>query len=382
MGAAAKKKNANKTKTVKVAQMLQEHPARRSSRKRKSVVDYSCEAVIPMFEDDEEKAAKEASDNDEERRESDQDEEDYDGNSDDDKSEGEEESEDQPKKLIRPKLPSSNKTTSSKPAQKRATPDTSFNCTHPQGGLTLEYAKTGRSTCRKCLTKIGKGEPRVGMEAWIVGRTCITWQCPKCLLQNLTLEIANGGKVKCKVSQAPFIKGQVKLGIRCHTAKWHYSLEAVGGVLANVVALMRTKDDCDTFRLAIGDIVGHEHLSEKDGLKLTSVLEMVFETLEPQCGSVPGAVKPCTNDTEKQDTTQQTVTKFNDKNQKSRITNQQPKAGGITEVKGRVEWKFAGRSCYGTLLPRMETKTHCFARTHKGNVKTLAKGKSYWLILD
>ena len=35
----------------------------------------------------------------------------------------------------------------------------------------------------------------------------------------------------------------------------------------------------------------------------------------------------------------------------------------------------------GTLLAARETATHCYARTHKGNVKTLAKGKPYWAVV-
>ena len=43
-----------------------------------------------------------------------------------------------------------------------------------------------------------------------------------------------------------------------------------------------------------------------------------------------------------------------------------------------VAWKFGGRTYYGTLIKSRETKTHCYARTHNGNIKTLTKGKSYW----
>ena len=45
-------------------------------------------------------------------------------------------------------------------------------------------------------------------------------------------------------------------------------------------------------------------------------------------------------------------------------------------------WKFAGALCYGTLLPAKETALSCYARTHKGNIKTLAKGKPYWWLLE
>ena len=60
----------------------------------------------------------------------------------------------------------------------------------------------------------------------------------------------------------------------------------------------------------------------------------------------------------------------------------QPPAGSISKAKGKVAWRFAGALCYGTLLPGSESATHCYARTHKGNTKTLAKGGKYWWMLE
>lgn len=51
------------------------------------------------------------------------------------------------------------------------------------------------------------------------------------------------------------------------------------------------------------------------------------------------------------------------------------KEGRLT---GKVAWKWGAHTCYGKLIKSRETKTHCYATTHKGNVKTLAKGKDYW----
>merc|ERR1711956_41232 len=36
----------------------------------------------------------------------------------------------------------------------------------------------------------------------------------------------------------------------------------------------------------------------------------------------------------------------------------QPKVGTSSRAKGKVEWKFGGHLCYGTLIPGKETKTH------------------------
>ena len=56
----------------------------------------------------------------------------------------------------------------------------------------------------------------------------------------------------------------------------------------------------------------------------------------------------------------------------------QPAKGSVSGGKGRVCWRFGGSLCYGMLLPKQETLTHCYARTHKGNTKILTKGLTSW----
>ena len=60
----------------------------------------------------------------------------------------------------------------------------------------------------------------------------------------------------------------------------------------------------------------------------------------------------------------------------------QPEKGKKTKATGRVAWKFGGHICFGVLLAGRETPTHCYAKTHKGNVKTLTKGKGYWWLQE
>ena len=384
IAAAAKKKSSNKTKKAK--QISPEGPQRRSSRKRKTVANYSDEQVIPMYEDDEEKAMNEDYDSyDESGSNNDaDDQEDYeasDNENDDD--EDEEMVEERPSKRSKPIKPektlSSNTKAGSK--SKKTAVDTTFDCINPKGGLVLEYAKTSRSSCRKCRNKIEKGRPRVGIEAWIVGRNAITWQLPKCMLQNMCClyEKSNGGKGKCKASHTTFAKGQLKIGIRCHTATYYYRVESIGAVLANVVALMRSEKDHDNFELKVDDIDGSSKLSEKDRQTLVDILEKAFQIPDPQEGTViPEETKSAIESKAVKKEPEIEEKKTNRKPS----TREQPKLGAKIGAKGRVEWKFGGRSCYGSLIPRMETKTHCYARTHKGNVKTLAKGKDYWTMLD
>jgi len=371
LAASAKKKKGSKKKTPQVSPELAQ---RRSSRKRSSVVNYSHEQVIPMFEDDEEKANNEdAYDSDEDSALDDK-EDDYESNDDDDDDDEDDEMEEPPpKKRSKPTYP--NKVASSDQSRKKTAVDTSYECVNPKGGLTLEYAKTGRSTCRKCKNKIEKGAPRIGMEAWIVGRNAMTWQRPKCLLQNMCCLYEKSGKGKCKVSHIPFEKGQLKIGIRCHTATSYYRIEAIGGVLSNVVSLMRTEEGAENFELTVDDIDGNEKLKEEDRQTLESVLKNVFsQNSDAKIGEKMESSVPDTKIVKQKTQVKQEKRLVRDRDQ--------PKVGAKTGAKGKVQWKFGGRSCYGTLIPRMETKTHCYARTHKGNVKTLAKGKDYWSMLE
>ena len=54
----------------------------------------------------------------------------------------------------------------------------------------------------------------------------------------------------------------------------------------------------------------------------------------------------------------------------------------MSKAKGKVCWRFAGALCFGTLLAAQETTERCFARTHKGNTKTLTKGSASWWMLE
>jgi len=248
------------------------------------------------------------------------------------------------------------------------------------GGLTCEFAKTGRSTCRRCSEKISKGAPRVGMTAWIVGRSAITWQCASCVYGNLVCGYDPTGRTKCKASEKKFVKGELRLGVKCHTAVSYYkcddesSQNAALEVLGMVASWMPISESI--IKLSIEDVEHSESLTPEDRSKLQNILATVESKLRESpteeaspvlVGSLP----------EKKEASSPTITP--ERNRTEILT--QPKLGAISGVKGKVEWKFGGHLCYGTLISRMETLTHCYARTKKGNVKTLAKGKNYWLII-
>ena len=43
--------------------------------------------------------------------------------------------------------------------------------------------------------------------------------------------------------------------------------------------------------------------------------------------------------------------------------------------KKKVSWKYGDSTYSGELIPSMETKTHRYARTHNGKIKSLPKNK-------
>jgi hypothetical protein len=237
------------------------------------------------------------------------------------------------------------------------------------GGIICEAAKTSRSTCRKCGEGIEQGTQRVGMKSWIVGRQALTWQCPVCFLGNLTCANDASGRSRCKLTDEPFARGEFKIGARSHTATSFFKPAAAAAVLAAVAAVVppeERKHARETV-LRVGSVDGSDGLGEADRAVLESVLagaasELRTRTLpDPPAASVKeeAPVKKEATSVKKEESTQ-------------------PELGVKTGAKGGVEWKWGGLVCSGVLLPSKETGTHCYAKTHKGNVKTLAKGKGYW----
>lgn len=239
------------------------------------------------------------------------------------------------------------------------------------GGLTCELAaKSGRSTCRKCKTKIEKGAPRVGMHAWIVGRNAITWQCPECFLGNLVVGYDASGRSRCKATNELFLKGELRVGARSHTAISYFKIHAVQGVLNGVASLVASRGGSEGHLLRVDQISGSEDLMDEDCNKLQLLLSSLTRN---------GDVKLEGASAVKEEHQGKKVMRGAKKN---KVSNPQPIAGTIVGAEGKVKWKFGGHTCYGTLLPKKESKTHCFARTHKGNIKTLTKGKFYWSMIS
>jgi len=265
------------------------------------------------------------------------------------------------------------------------------------GGISFEYAKTSRSTCRKCMIKIEKGSRRVGMQAWIVGRQAITWQCaPSCFLKNLILSYESSGRTKCKATNKVFEKGELRFGTRSHTATNHYKVDEFQHILQNVLSFSApSKSEMqDISKLLSGnDLEGFEFLTSKDQEYVQSILIEIVDNVKKG--------KDDKNEKQKQHLDSEKISRIistreivkdeeSSSKKKDKVSSpkkevteeqEQPKIGTKMYTKGKVQWKFGAYICYGTLLSQKETLTHCYARTHKGNIKTLAKEKTYWSII-
>ena len=231
--------------------------------------------------------------------------------------------------------------------------------------LTVEKAKTGRSSCRLCREIIIKDTPRVGMMSWIVGRNAVTWQHPSCFLSQLCVAAASNSKTKCKVTSLPFVKNQVKVGCKSHSTTSWVSLDALPTLLTPVLKIIGDEAALPT------TLQGVDTLNQVQQHALQATImrtrELYFEEKDQN------QISP----TESQSPTIKA---------KKRVLlgdmSTQPKIGVKSNAKGPESWKFGAYLCQGKLIASKETKTHCYARTHKGNVKTLKKGGVYWWMVD
>ena len=395
-----KKKNKAQQLLTKKKQLLDEFPQERrlSTRKRKSVIDYREERVIPTYDDDDD-----ADVNVNEVDEGSDDEgDDYKETEENDNINDDDEDIEDTYIRVRPKKKTKKNaqtTTQKTPTTTASTPTIDDrlrlaiedDVEHTDGdGITIEFAKTGRSTCRKCMTKIDKGQPRVGMMAWIVGRNAMTWQHPICALQNIVVgyERSNQNKKgRCKATNVVFLKDDLKIGIKCHTAKSYYHLDGIRPVLDRILVSSSNDDNSDGFKLTIDQVEGNEKLLEVEHEKLKSVLKNLYEEKKKEpVVTVDESLSKSNDDNDSNSTAKEagaaaTYNVRNIKQKRQQQQQEQPQVGKKSGANGRVEWKWCGQKCYGTLLPSKETKTHCYARTHKGNIKTLAKGKEYWSLL-
>lgn len=101
--------------------------------------------------------------------------------------------------------------------------------------LKLEEALTGRSSCRKCREVIDKGNMRVGMKAWIMGRSSWTWSHPVCFTSLLALTREVTGRGRCKLTSYKFDAGEIKVTCTSHTNTLNLSITAAAKTLENIM---------------------------------------------------------------------------------------------------------------------------------------------------
>eukprot|EP00942_MAST-04A_sp_MAST-4A-sp1_P001483 g1483.t1 len=236
--------------------------------------------------------------------------------------------------------------------------------------IKIENAKTGRSRCRKCMEQIEKDELRVGMKAWIMGRNSVTWQHPTCFLHNIKMDIASNSRTKCKFSSIPFNVGDLRIGFRSHTATSWVSLDHATTLLHPLSEFVSKMPNKNWYE----ELDGYTNkLSEKEQKEIKKMFDNIKEkksssTFKSRKNSKITAAAALKTEKVKKET----------KKVENSSSKEQPKVGAKTLTKGNVAWKFGGHICFGILIASRETKTHCYARTHKGNIKTLTKGKDYW----
>lgn len=224
----------------------------------------------------------------------------------------------------------------------------------------VEPAKTGRSTCRGCMQPIAAGELRVGMESWMVGRNIVVWQHPHCFLATVGSAEETGGRSRCKQTKEAFAAGETALTVVAHTTAARVKLEAAGALLGPVLAAAGKERTVEALRESAAE-GALDRLSAEDAATLGASLgSAAGEAIKASAAELAG------------------VTPTQSEAMAAGEARRQPAVGRVEKATGKVCWKWAGALCYGTLMAGSETKTHCYARTQKGNTKTLTKGGEYW----
>ena len=261
--------------------------------------------------------------------------------------------------------------------------------------LTVEAAKTGRAKCRVCMEPIAAGEMRCGMTAWIMGRQSMTWSHPKCCITNLIVAVESTGRGKCKLTGDRLVAGAPKLGVRSHTATSWINIVSggsagaggggggggvtgnVSAVLAPVLSVVPTVDQAavdEVLGAMAGGagggtctIEGFDELGdeEHEAIVMNALQQAVTKASEIKEAAIAAAAATAEGGADVKPAAAAAAAAADGGGSNGRLT-------------GKVAWKWGSHTCYGKLVKSRETKTHCYATTHKGNIKTLAKGKDYW----
>ena len=219
----------------------------------------------------------------------------------------------------------------------------------------------------------------------MVGRQVVVWQHPACFLRGLQVTTEMSGRGKCKQTKAKFAVGEHRISAQAHTTTVHMKLSAAPVLLRPVYAALPEEAKASHM---VHTIEGFEQLlpdqqrALHDGMRQETTAGTEERTrTRTRAASYAGAAGQSSSSSQQGDG----ALKKDDVRiaKASRATSAgQPRLGEVSKSTGRVCWRFAGKLCFGTLLSAKETADTCYARTHKGNIKTLAKGGGYWWITE
>jgi hypothetical protein len=114
----------------------------------------------------------------------------------------------------------------------------------------VESAKSGRSKCSACCTKIESGNPRVGVFAFKGGRLCYAWIEPLCFLKASKFDYNTSGRGKCKVTQKEFAKGQFRFAYRVGGSEKAFAYVSMEGIHAILPKVLEAASDFDISAIA------------------------------------------------------------------------------------------------------------------------------------
>jgi hypothetical protein len=133
--------------------------------------------------------------------------------------------------------------------------------------LTVERARSGRSKCVSSQEPIELGELRVGVQAWMGGRTTVCWQRVPSFLENgCAIGYAQNSAASCKSTGLKLPKGDLRLAIRNGpTSRFYVSWEPAIGILRQVLMAAGA---------SASDLPGFDELNDSDRRKVKQALKL------------------------------------------------------------------------------------------------------------
>eukprot|EP01025_Chloroclados_australasicus_P049474 TRINITY_DN5638_c0_g1_i1.p1 TRINITY_DN5638_c0_g1~~TRINITY_DN5638_c0_g1_i1.p1 ORF type:complete len:274 (+),score=57.50 TRINITY_DN5638_c0_g1_i1:85-906(+) len=142
--------------------------------------------------------------------------------------------------------------------------------------IKVEASASGSSRCRATGGLIEVGEPRIGLEGNMNGRTVIAWQKPMAFLQRCGVEISPNSRAKCKKTGNILLKGEPRFVCLNGNQRFYLTLHAAASELVAVMKIVQFNP---------GHVRGLTDLSDtnkKRYCELFSINESDIETVQFQ----------------------------------------------------------------------------------------------------